>query len=111
MRVRQDTVTRYVATEDEAILGTLEVSCPTADEAEIVDLTVEPAHHRKGVASALLRAFLAGRQGRVFLEVRPSNSAARRLYERFGFREVGRRPAYYRSPLEDAIIMQLVCSV
>jgi ribosomal-protein-alanine N-acetyltransferase len=106
MVVRQETGTRYVATESGHLVGTMEVSCATAEEAEIVDLSVEPDRRRQGVGSALLRAFLAGRQGRVFLEVRPSNQAARRLYARFGFRETGRRRAYYQSPPEDAILME-----
>jgi ribosomal-protein-alanine N-acetyltransferase len=39
------------------------------------------------------------------LEVRLSNVAARRLYERFGFRPVGVRPRYYTDNGEDALIM------
>jgi len=39
------------------------------------------------------------------LEVRISNTAARRLYERFGFRPVGVRPRYYSDNSEDALIM------
>ena len=46
----------------------------------------------------------------VFLEVRPSNIPAVRLYERFGFHEIGRRRNYYPAPdntREDAIMMRL----
>jgi ribosomal-protein-alanine N-acetyltransferase len=39
------------------------------------------------------------------LEVRLSNDAARRLYEKLGFRVVGRRPRYYKDNLEDALLM------
>jgi ribosomal-protein-alanine N-acetyltransferase len=44
---------------------------------------------------------------RMFLEVRPSNVAARALYERTGFQPIGRRPRYYpaRDGREDAIVM------
>jgi ribosomal-protein-alanine N-acetyltransferase len=42
----------------------------------------------------------------VWLDVRASNVAARALYERFGFQEVGRRRGYYRRPVEDAINMR-----
>jgi [ribosomal protein S18]-alanine N-acetyltransferase len=38
--------------------------------------------------------------------VRPTNERARHLYARFGFREIGRRVAYYKDNGEDAIIMQ-----
>jgi len=40
----------------------------------------------------------------VFLEVRASNLAARKLYERVGFIEAGSRPRYYRDPAEDAVV-------
>ena len=40
----------------------------------------------------------------VLLEVRESNAAARRLYEKLGFRETGRRKAYYTNPGEDAVL-------
>ncbi len=45
----------------------------------------------------------------MFLEVRPSNSGASRLYHRRGFVEIGVRPAYYRADegREDAIVMRL----
>jgi ribosomal-protein-alanine N-acetyltransferase len=41
------------------------------------------------------------------LEVRESNVAARRLYERLGFAEIARRPNYYSSPVETAIVMEM----
>jgi ribosomal-protein-alanine N-acetyltransferase len=65
------------------------------------------------VASALLGSFVrtafGATRGRVSLEVRASNTAAQRLYERFGFAACGVRKAYYASPAEDAIVMQLTC--
>ena len=42
---------------------------------------------------------------RVMLEVRPSNAAARRLYERLGFYVAGARRKYYTNPVEDALIL------
>ena len=47
---------------------------------------------------------------RVFLEVRPSNPVAQKLYASIGFTEIGRRPRYYpaRDGREDAIVMELV---
>jgi ribosomal-protein-alanine N-acetyltransferase len=41
----------------------------------------------------------------LYLEVRISNDPARALYERFGFRQVGRRADYYDAPREDALVM------
>jgi ribosomal-protein-alanine N-acetyltransferase len=43
----------------------------------------------------------------VTLEVRRSNQAAQRLYQRFGFRSVGVRPYYYTDDQEDAVVMVL----
>lgn len=98
-----------VAGDDNGIIGALVASCPVPEEAEILHLAVAPEHRRRGVGGALLQAFLEGRRGRVFLEVRPSNVAARRLYQRFGFTEIGRRESYYQFPSEAAILLQLTC--
>jgi ribosomal-protein-alanine acetyltransferase len=95
-----------VAEEDGRVLGLLLASCPAPDEAEILTLAVHPEHRRRGAGSALLRTFLAGRCGRVLLEVRSSNLPARRLYERFGFTEFARRRGYYQSPPEDAVVLR-----
>jgi len=81
-----------------------------ADEAEILNLGVAPAQRRRGLGRALvvhLMALLADRGVRaVYLEVRESNDAARCLYRQLGFRDVGRRPGYYRRPVEDAVILR-----
>jgi len=42
----------------------------------------------------------------IYLEVRESNLAARTLYEANGFESVGRRRGYYRSPVEDALVLR-----
>lgn len=80
-----------------------------ADEAELGDLAVDPAVRRRGVGRALLDAALREARGRgartLYLQVRESNDAARRLYEGAGFRRVGRRARYYRSPVEDGLIL------
>jgi ribosomal-protein-alanine N-acetyltransferase len=79
------------------------------DELHINNLAVLPAHRRKGAASALLSRVL--REGRArgarraALEVRESNDAARRLYERFGFRLAGVRRFYYDKPPEHALVL------
>lgn len=80
-----------------------------ADELHVNNIGVWPESRRRGVGGALLWAALetATRRGAVeaVLEVRASNLAAQRMYERFGFRVVGDRKNYYREPVEDARVM------
>lgn len=84
-----------------------------AQEAHLLNLSIAAPSQRRGHGSALLREAadlarrLAARQ--VFLEVRPSNRGAQKLYTRFGFRKVGTRRGYYpaHSGREDAIVLTL----
>lgn len=80
------------------------------DEGELANLAVAPDMRRRGVAAALLDAVVENAivrgTTRIFLEVRESNTAARALYSARGFDEVGRRKDYYRSPVEDALILR-----
>jgi len=66
---------------------------------------------RQGIGASLLDAALAEGRRRgaqnMYLEVRESNSAARRLYASRGFEELGRRRGYYKRPVEDAIVLRL----
>jgi ribosomal-protein-alanine N-acetyltransferase len=79
------------------------------DEIHIGNLAVRPDRHREGLGRRLLRHVIdeGRRRDLVFatLEVRPSNFAARALYESFGFREVARRRNYYRDDHEDALVL------
>jgi ribosomal-protein-alanine N-acetyltransferase len=79
------------------------------DELHINNLAVLPAFRRKGVAGALLEHVLKEGSAlgarRATLEVRRSNEAARRLYERLGFTVTGIRRGYYTNPVEDALIL------
>jgi [ribosomal protein S18]-alanine N-acetyltransferase len=77
-----------------------------ADEVEILNLAVNPANRRSGVARALLQPLLETGPVSVFLEVRESNKAARGLYQALRFEEVSRRRGYYESPCEDGIVMK-----
>jgi ribosomal-protein-alanine N-acetyltransferase len=79
------------------------------DEAHITTFAVDPAWRRRRIGDRLLMALLdlaIARGARdATLEVRVSNLAARRLYEKFGFRPVGIRPRYYTDDGEDALVM------
>jgi len=85
------------------------------DEAELLNLAVRFESRRQGHASALLSAalneFRGNRVVRAFLEVRVSNRTAISFYTKHGFQTVGRRKAYYRDPVEDALRMEnkIVC--
>jgi ribosomal-protein-alanine N-acetyltransferase len=80
------------------------------DQAELGNVAVDPNERGKGLARKLVITALERVRARgareCFLEVRESNSTARALYERCGFRAVGRRRAYYNKPVEDAIVMR-----
>jgi ribosomal-protein-alanine N-acetyltransferase len=80
-------------------------------EWEIENVVVQSSLRRRGLASQLLQSLIsewaAAAGTALHLEVRESNTAARALYERHGFREIGRRPAYYRDPDESAILYSL----
>ena len=82
-----------------------------ADEMHLLNLAVRSDQRRQGIAQTLLQQALEqsralGAQA-AWLEVRPSNAAARALYESFGFQEVGRRPRYYADSDEDALLLAL----
>jgi ribosomal-protein-alanine N-acetyltransferase len=83
-----------------------------ADEGEIANLAVREPTRRQGIGASLLDAALSEGRRRgaqnVYLEVRESNEAARRLYASRGFDEIGRRKRYYRHPVEDAVVLRRV---
>ncbi len=80
-----------------------------ADELHINNIAVRHAYRRSGIGGALLDAVLreGARRGarKALLEVRLTNEAAQKLYEKYGFETVGRRPNYYMQPPEDALVM------
>jgi [ribosomal protein S18]-alanine N-acetyltransferase len=90
-----------------ALAGFL-VARHSAPEWELENIVVAPAVRRMGIGKQLMNTLLVqARQTNsdaILLEVRESNAAARRLYEELGFRETGRRKAYYTNPREDAVL-------
>ena len=97
-----------VAEEKNEILGYLGL-WKSMEEADITNVAVKENARRKGVAGLLLQEAkqIALKEGVMAftLEVRVSNQAAIRLYEKHGFHSVGRRPGFYEDPKEDALIM------
>ena len=77
------------------------------DELHVTTLAVRPERRRQGHARTLIGAALGAfpEARRVHLEVRPSNAAARSLYEALGFATTGLRRRYYGD--EDALLMTL----
>ena len=96
------------AEEGEGLLGYVWARF-VLDEGDIGNVAVAPGFRRRGAGAALLKALLEEAERRqaavVQLEVRESNLAARRLYEKNGFETVGKRKNYYEKPAEDAILM------
>jgi ribosomal-protein-alanine N-acetyltransferase len=96
------------AAPDEHVLGFIGIWLMVG-EAHIVTVAVREAYRRMGVGERLLIAAIeqamAYDQEVVTLEVRASNQAAQRLYEKYGFAHVGRRVKYYTDNNEDAVIM------
>jgi [ribosomal protein S18]-alanine N-acetyltransferase len=82
-----------------------------AGEAHLLNLCVHPNAQRFGYGRRLLNALLQraaeADADKVFLEVRPSNEIALRLYRSIGFEQIGIRPAYYQAGngREDAVIL------
>jgi ribosomal-protein-alanine N-acetyltransferase len=102
----------FMALEPDGAAG-FSIASAAAGEAEIFSLAVRPCSRRRGLGSALLRETAAHavlvHASELFLEVAAENLAARALYKRLGFREVGLRPAYYREPdgsQADALILK-----
>jgi ribosomal-protein-alanine N-acetyltransferase len=99
-----------VAEQDGKLCGFL---CATAiaDDCEIENIAVASDFQGRGIADELVRSLVqrveSTSASAILLEVRESNQPARRLYEKHGFREEGRRRAYYNHPLDDAILYAL----
>jgi len=79
------------------------------DEAHITNVAVHPDFRRQGLGRGLMlemmRLSIYSGANRMTLEVRPSNTVARSLYQSLGFCERGLRRRYYKETGEDAIIM------
>jgi ribosomal-protein-alanine N-acetyltransferase len=107
-RVVQGDMAGWVTEENGEVAGFI-VARRVASDLEILNFAVRPECRNRGIGAALLRQALgwgATFHGeKAFLEVRASNLAALRFYEHNGFEMTGRRPRYYLSPIEDALVL------
>jgi ribosomal-protein-alanine N-acetyltransferase len=115
-RVARGEMAGWVATEDShvdaeagaEVKGFL-VARRLSNELEILNFAVESNWRRCGIGAALLVSAQQWAQTfqatHAILEVRASNLAALRFYERHNFEVVGRRPQYYTAPVEDALLL------
>jgi [ribosomal protein S18]-alanine N-acetyltransferase len=107
-RVVHGEMAGWIAEENGELRGFL-VARRVGVDIEILNLGVRPEARRCGIGSMLLRLALEWgaklRAEKALLEVRASNFAALQFYRRRGFRIVGRRPRYYVSPVEDALLL------
>jgi ribosomal-protein-alanine N-acetyltransferase len=80
-------------------------------EIQLMSVAVHPHDRGKGLGGYLLKQMIetgiSKGMREIWLEVRPSNVVAKGLYEKLGFAEAYRRPAYYPDTHEDAIVMSL----
>jgi len=98
-----------VAVENGIVVGYVG-SQSVLGEADMMNVAVSPDYRRRGIARTLVKKLIdLLRDKEVFcltLEVRASNEGAIALYDALGFVEVGKRPNYYTSPREDALILR-----
>ena len=78
-------------------------------EGDIINVAVAEKYRRMGVGKALMQGIISVAAERdiqdLTLEVRESNDAARRLYEKMKYKQIGIRKRFYERPVEDAIVM------
>lgn len=96
---------------DKSVIGYYIVSM-AAGEVHVMNVCVDPALHRLGAGRKMLQHMIEqarSRAERIFLEVRPSNVAAIKLYKSLGFVEIGIRKDYYpaKHGREDAVMLAL----
>ena len=79
-------------------------------EADMMNLAVAPQYRKQGIGHRLILELISHLSEldvkSLTLEVRQSNAAAVRLYEKMGFKQVGLRPNYYQKPKEAALILR-----
>ena len=103
----------WVVERDRKIIGYF-LLLISIDEAHLLNITVAPDYWRQGIGRFLIEQVFDMARGhratRLFLEVRPSNEAARRLYDAVGMKKIGLRRNYYpyhAGHREDALVLAM----
>ena len=100
----------WLVAEEQGIVAGYVGSQSVLDAADMMNIAVSPAFRRNGIGEKLVLALTDHlRKNNVIallLEVRVSNAPAIALYQKLGFKQVGRRPRYYHNPREDALILR-----
>ncbi len=100
----------WVCASDGEVVG-YAVMMLAADEAHVLNIAIARPWQGRGLGRRLMQHLIGLARGygarEIFLEVRPSNTVARRLYHDMGFNEIARRRGYYpaQGGREDAILM------
>jgi [ribosomal protein S18]-alanine N-acetyltransferase len=109
-RAAEGKMAAWVAEGDDRIAGFL-VARTLGRETEILNIAVRADMRRRGVGSRLLSRAIGWsarlQAEKILLEVRESNASALSFYQGLGFRVAGRRRAYYTTPVEDALLLDL----
>lgn len=100
----------FVVEKDGDIAGYI-CTMQVLDECTVTNVAVKSDLRRQGIAEYMMQSLEQMMDERdvryYYLEVRASNSAAKALYHKLGYKEVGIRKGYYHHPTEDAIVMSL----
>lgn len=87
------------------------ISWMIGETMEIHKIAVKRDYWRRGIASRMMDALLEtaarGNITGIFLEVRKSNTAALRLYEKYKFKQIAERKDYFSNPREEALVYAL----
>lgn len=115
----KETICRFLCVDTEFIVLVVDgdivgygiMNFSVQDTAELFSIAVKPCMRGRRFSSLMMEHLISRSRERgaerVILEVRESNLAAVGLYEKYGFKAVGRRKRYYSHPVEDAVLMDL----
>lgn len=106
--LESDNTIYLVAEENQGIAGYCGMYC-SFEEGNITNVAVSPKYRRRKIAETMINKILVAAKEKgitdVILEVRETNVAAIKLYEKLGFEEAGIRKNFYAKPMENALIM------